>query len=188
MRKATDLAGKQVGDIRVIQRIESPNKYPVWECECLKCSSKFERTSNQLTYCIRKTPGCPKCGVTTGEAGKEALEKYHDKMVIEGIKIQSIIDNLSGKLGKRNTTGCTGVTFYKGSCRVTLDHGGNRQNLGLYKNLDDAIYVRKMEEIYQYSIFLERHKEQIEENVFNEIKELLDYNIKKYGLPQQKCK
>lgn len=164
--KPKDITGKRFGRLVALE-ILNKNEYGryVWECKC-DCGNYVYVSVDKLTCGDTKSCGCLKAEMAK-ELGKDVniyTKKYLEKDTKENGTRLSMI-NPDRKLIKTNTSGKTGVSFYKRkkkwSAEIILK--GKKIRLGYFDKKEDAIKARlKAEEEYFVPI-LEKHKDVFEQ-------------------------
>jgi hypothetical protein len=147
-----DLTGMRFGKLRAVQRLnEKIGSSYAWLCQC-DCGRQIKVSTNALLA----EPGTRSCGCGRIEAVKKTtaacgtvIEHCHyvDNTCIERIMPKA--------LQKNNTSGYTGVQVYGNRYRVIIQFKGKVYYLGLYRNIEDAIRVRKQAEDHLFGEFLD---------------------------------
>lgn len=156
--RVVNLKGKRFGRLVVLEqigtKIYSGDHHALWKCQC-DCGNVVEvahlhLVSNSQGYST-KSCGC---------LGKEMRDKNNPISPFYGGSSVNFI--ASDKLGKRNTSGCKGVSFDKsrGKWAASIMLKGKRYHLGRCNEKEQAIKIRKEAEQRLFEPFIEWYKEQ----------------------------
>lgn len=146
-----NISGKQFGRLTAL---EPTNKRVggsvVWKCRC-ECGNETEVSYNSLVQGNVRSCGCLK----TESEGPAKYLSYVDGTCVENLEFQG--------LRKDNTSGCTGVSPYRGKWRAVITFKRKTYFLGNFDDKEDAIRIRKEAEKNLFGSFLDWYYSQTAE-------------------------
>ena len=136
-RSKVNLTGQKFGRLTALFPTEKRNSNGsvCWLCRC-DCGQEVEVPAEGLMYGNNKSCGCLK-----EQMRKNMNDQFHriDKTCVEWLEKR--------KGRSDNTSGCKGVSLLKsGRYRVSIGFQGKNYHLGSYRDLDEAVAVRKCAE------------------------------------------
>lgn len=138
-----DITGEKFGRLTAIEptdrRIDGS---VVWRCAC-DCGKETEVSCNNLVQGSVRSCGCLK---TENEGPKKYLN-YIDGTCVENLEFRG--------LRKDNTSGCTGVSAYRGKWRAVITFKGRTHLLGYFETYEEAVRARKEAESTMFDKFLD---------------------------------
>jgi hypothetical protein len=156
MRQQKNLTGQRFGKLVAEYPTDKRSGSSIkWHCKC-DCGNSCEISSYSLTSGNTKSCGC--LAKESCERARAIAKEENKKRMKEGTDVARIS---SDRISKNNKSGCTGVCYdsHARSWKAYISFKGKRYRLGYYKNLNDAISVRKTAENRLYGTFLEWYKE-----------------------------
>lgn len=137
--KAADMVGFEQGRLKVLRRAGTKNGKALWECQC-SCGNTCKYTTTQL-----RTFGVESCGCLQKEKARELAPIAGRKRTL---KKGTCLNAFNSEIGKNNTSGIKGVSYYKktGKWRAQIRVQGKNYHLGLYDKIEDAETARKIAE------------------------------------------
>ena len=125
---ASDLAGKKIGYLTVLNRIgKNSRKDVIWKCQC-RCGKVVDVAATLL---LRE------CTTSCGCLNIELLSKANKYM--EGTSLRQ---SLEDRILSSNSSGYTGVTRKREKWQASISYKGKRYYLGTYDRIEDAVKVR----------------------------------------------
>lgn len=137
-----DLTGKEFGEWTVISFDHKKGCNYYWKCVC-KCGKEKSVNANKLGVTSNS------CGHGRGYKGEGNFYKPFDGTNIGKLK--------SNRLQSNNTSGIRGVSWSKthGKWQATISFKKKFYNLGVFKDIKNAILIRKQAEEKIFGEFLE---------------------------------
>ena len=147
--KAVDLAGKRFGRLVAIEPTEKRDGSGsvIWRCQC-DCGKETFQPANLLSQGRVSSCGCKR---KENDVLKSKLD-YVDNTCIQFI-------NNTDKLRKDNNSGVRGVSLHNGKWRARISFKKKMYYLGEYRDIEEAIRVRKIAENNLYGEFLDWYNE-----------------------------
>ncbi|MDD9147811.1 hypothetical protein OYT88_04510 [Sporolactobacillus sp. CQH2019] len=148
---ALDLTNHRFGRLVALYPTERRrHKSVIWHCQC-DCGNIAEATVEELHKGDTRS-----CGCLRRETEQANLRKIYDDQRINNVNVSLI----TAKKRKDNKTGIKGVCYRQKINKYAAYIGvnGKQIQLGQFKNIDDAIKVRKVAEEKYYKPLLNRKK------------------------------
>lgn len=147
--KAIDLAGKHFGRLTAVEPTEKRDGSGnvIWRCKCDCGKESFQPAS------LLKQGRVTSCGCKRKE--NDVLKNKLD--YVDNTCVQFISN--TGKLRKDNTSGVRGVSLHNGKWRARISFRKKVYYLGEYRDMEDAVRVRKKAESTLYGEFLDWYNE-----------------------------
>ena len=139
--RVKDLTGQTFGKLKVKSLAYTKNRFAYWSCVC-ECGTSAVVRGVSLTNGNTKSCGC-------------GAKNHADKMLSDRVK-ETRIGSLSRKPQRNNTSGHTGVYWYKKKQKwhAEIIFQKVRYYLGYFDNFDDAVKTREAAEDATHNDFL----------------------------------
>lgn len=141
--RSLDITGMKFGRLTAIEptarRVDGS---VVWRCQC-DCGKETEVSCNNLVQGSVRSCGCLK----TENEGPQKYMNYVDGTCVENLEFRG--------LRKDNTSGCTGVSAYRGRWRSVITFKKKTYLLGYFDTYEEAVKARKEAEEQMFDQFLE---------------------------------
>jgi len=160
-----DLTGQRFGRLVVTRDCNSKlttNGF-LWECKC-DCGRFVKTRTQNLKTGNTKSCGCLKIA-SSGINAKSMINSENSKKFLlkDSVEIGTRITTLDPeRKNSRNTSGFKGVSWSKRSKKweVYITFKGEKKNLGMFKNKQDAINARKEAEEKYFKPILEKYSKE----------------------------
>ena len=141
-----DLVGRRFGRL-IVQYLQPDRRRTncLWHCKC-DCGNEVDVTTRDL-----KKGDTRSCGCFQADRAREGQKR------VDGTSVTRILH--SDRVFKNNTSGVRGVSFRKQDMKwvAYISFKGRKKTLGAFKNLDEAVRVRREAEKELYETFLEEY-------------------------------
>lgn len=146
-KRKVNMTGKIVKDLLFLEPSGYKNGKVIWKCKCLKCGRICNRT-------ISKAKEVGTCG--NHRDGKTLNENRKKRTQVDG----TIVQTLTQKVSKNNTSGIKGVSFDKTRKLWVAQIGfqGKNYSLGKFKKIEDAEKARKDAEDRFFKPIIDKYK------------------------------
>lgn len=154
--KYPDLVGRKFHNLTVIEKT-APK---MWKCSCI-CGNITNVSTNNLVKGITKSCGCLS-RATSKMLGQKVMKEIQERNFKDGTDLALLCRN---KLFATNTSGVTGVYFYKKSqkWRAYITFQRKCIHLGTFTNKIDAIKARKKAEEKYFKPVLDKYNKESKE-------------------------
>lgn len=170
-----DLTGRRFGRLVVKGWLPDENRGIVWECQCDCGNTCYTKRSFLLNG------RSISCGCFMQKLAPKVVQYARvNSGTIEGTNVKLIQGALDGKLFKSNTSGVRGVRQDKktGHWVASISFKKNKMYLGMFKDKEDAVKVRKKAENVLFGEFLEYYESELKEKHEVEVEELKQKYLK----------
>lgn len=145
--RINDITGKKFGRLTALEPTDKRiDGSVVWKCQC-DCGQEIEVSCNNLVQGSVQSCGC----LRTENEGPSKYMNYIDGTCVENLEFRG--------LRKDNTSGCTGVSAYRGKWRAVITFKKKTYLLGYFENYEEAVEVRKEAETQVFDQFLDDYYE-----------------------------
>lgn len=146
-KRKLDMTRKIVKDLLFLEPFGYENGKVIWKCKCLKCGRMCYRTVSEA-----KKVGT--CG--NHRDGKTLNENRKKRTQVDG----TIVQTLTQKVSKNNTSGIKGVSFDKTRKLWVAQIGfqGKNYSLGKFKKIENAEKARKDAEDRFFKPIIDKYK------------------------------
>lgn len=146
-KRKINMTGKIVKNLLFLEPSGYKNGKVIWKCKCLKCGRICNRT-------VSKAKEVGTCG--NHRDGKTLNENRKKRTQVDG----TIVQTLTQKVSKNNTSGIKGVSFDKTRKLWVAQIGfqGKNYSLGKFKKIEDAEKARKDAEDRFFKPIIDKYK------------------------------
>jgi hypothetical protein len=156
--RAMDMAGRQFGKLRVLQR--DPAKDGWWVCEC-DCGNRKSIRGTSLRKQETRSCGCIQKEIARN-TGTKTVAQNSEKQIATNVAYHTNFQVLENRNpAKNNTSGHKGVYWDKsrGKWSAYIQVHGKRVYLGRFSDYEDAVTARELAEEEYFEPLIEAKKE-----------------------------
>lgn len=138
-KKKRNIQNQRFGNLIAVEPLDTLlNWKTLWKCRC-ECGNSCTVSYTNLYLGHTKSCGC--------------LRDQEYRTLVDG----TVVENLSSKLSKNNTSGVKGVYFCRGKWIAYINFKGVRHYLGSFDTIDKAAAARKNAEEKYFEPVLQKH-------------------------------
>lgn len=145
-----NLLGKKYGKLTILDYDHTDNfGLACFRCKC-DCGNETIVPGSSIVKGNTRSCGCGEY-----KSGCENVKKHHIESHVDGTNL----DVIKGKVRSDNTSGITGVSYYKSRDKwvARINFRGKNYNLGYYDKIEDAAEARREAEEVLFDPMLEAH-------------------------------